>query len=315
MDSWIGPVRVGCESPSTDRELLSKTPAEQLDFLVSFNPGHPLGPSREGLIENITKAVAYRYDWGMALAHALEREELWQPDLWKAVVDGWRQSGLSAEQWQEALRFLLEADRVLPLVVHEASHLLENGISKSSNEIPDSCLDSAMRLCGKLWSVCTGPDEGKQEKQKDWLFVAINRPAGTLLLFFLRLLSRLRKQSGDQSKEIGLEYKEFLESVLRGRSYAAELGRTVLASQLHFIFSLDEKWAVGNVVPLFDWTADSRRALQAWHGFLGWGRWTHGLLPDLMPYYERAFPVLQSEFGELRQKFCEHLASIAASVQ
>lgn len=311
MDSWIGPVRVGWESPSTDGELLSKTPEEQLEFLISYKPEHPFGPSREGLIENLKKAVAHRYDWGVALAHSLKRRELSQPDLWKAVVDGWRQTDLTAGQWEETLGFLLETDQVLTFVVYEASNLLEYGIAKSSNQIPDSCLDSAVRLSEKLWSVCTSSDEGKQEKAKDWLFVAINWPAGILLEFFLHLLSRLRKQSGDQWKEIGLEYKQFLESVLGGSSYAAELGRIVLASQLHFIFSLDEKWAVGNVVPLFDWTADSRRALQAWLGFLGWGRWTHGLLPHLMPYYEKAFPALQSEFGESRRKFCEHLAGIA----
>ena len=309
MDSWFGPVRVGWESPSTDGELLSKTPEEQLEFLISFKSQHPFGPSREGLVENVRKAVAHRYDWGVALAHALKRKS--QPDLWKAVVDGWSQIDLTAAQWEEIIRFLLETDQVLTFVVYEASSLLENGITKSSNEIPDPCLDSAVRLSEKLWSVCTTSDEGKQEEAKDWLFVAINRPAGTLLRFFLHLLSRLRKQSGDQWKEIPPKYKQFLESVLGGSSYAAELGGIVLASQLHFIFSLDEKWAVDNVVPRFYWTGNSRRTLQAWHGFLGWGRWTHGLLPHLMPHYEVAFPALHSEFGEFRRGFCEHLASIA----
>lgn len=311
MDSWVGPVRVGWESPSTDRELLSKTPEEQVDFLISFKPEHPLGPSREGLIDNVGKAVANRYDWGMALMHALKRREWPQPDLCKAVVDGWRQADLAPAQWEEILRFLLEDDRVAAFVVYEASSLLENGIAKSSNGIPGSCLRPAVRLSENLWSVCVRSDEGKQEKAEDWLFVAINRPAGILLEFFLHLLSRLRQQSGDQWKEIGPEHKRFLESVLSGPSYAAELGRIVLASQLHFVFSLDEKWAVSNVVPLFDRTADSRRALQAWHGFLTWGRWTHGLLPHLMPYYEGAFPALHSEFGKFRRNFCEHLAGIA----
>jgi len=311
MDSWIGPVRAGWESPSTDRELLSKTPEEQVEFLISFRPEHPLGPSREGLIDEVTKAVANQWDWGMALMHALKRRGWPQPDLCKAVVDGWRQPDLADAQWEEVLGFLLDNDQVLSFVVYEASLLLENGVARSSNAIPDSCLRLAKRLSENLWSVCASSDQGRQEKADDWLFVAINRPPGTLVEFFLHLLSRLRRQSGEQWKEIGLEHKEFLESVLRGPSYAAEVGRIVLASQLHFIFSIDETWAVGKLVPLFDWSADSRRALQAWHGYLGWGRWTHGLLPHLMPYYEKAFSALHSEFGRFRQSFCDHLASIA----
>jgi hypothetical protein len=311
MDRWMGPVRVGWESPSTDKELLSKTPEEQLEFLISFKPEHPLGPSREGLIDNVRKAVANRYDWGMALMQGLKQREWPQPDLCKAVVDGWRQSDLTPAQWEEILRFLLEDIQVAASVVYEAASLLEIGIAKASNGIPDSCLHLAVRLSENLWAIFASSDEGKQEKAEDWLSVAINRPAGTLMEFFLHVLSRLRKQSGDQWREIGPEHKQFLESVLSGSSFAAELGRIVLASQLHFIFSLDEEWAVRNVLPLFDWPVDSRRALQAWQGFLIWGRWTHGLLPHLMPYYEKAFPALQFEFGKFRQNFCEHLAGIA----
>jgi len=311
MDSWIEPVRVGLESPSTDGELLSKTPEEQIEFLISFKPEHPLGPSREGLTDNVRKAVAHRCDWGLALMHALKRRGLPQPDLCRAVVDGWRQADLTPVQWDELLRFLLEDDQVLGFVQYETSSLLENGIAKPSHEIPDSCLHSAARVSMNLWSVCSRSEEGKQETAEDWLLVAINRPAGRLAEFLLRLLSRLRKQSGDRWKGIEPEHKQFLESLLGGSSFAAELARIVLASQLHFVFSLDEDWAVRKVVPLFNWKADSKRALQAWHGFLTWGRWTHGLLPHLMPCYEAAFPALHSEFGKFRQEFCEHLAGIA----
>ena len=141
--------------------------------------------------------------------------------------------------------------------------------------------------------------------------MAINYPAGHLVEFVLRVLSRLRTQSADQWQGIAPEHKQFLESILNGCSFCAELGRTVLASRLHFLFSLDEEWALASVLPLLDWASDSKRALQAWHGFLPWGRWTYRLLPHLLPYYESAFPAVHSEFGTFRRNFCEHLAGIA----
>lgn len=311
MGSWIGKVKVGWESPITAAELLSKPPEEQLDYLISFRTTDPMGPSREGLLVEVRKAIVSRYGWGKELLDALKRRGSWEPDLLKAVVDAWGQADLAPAQWDEVLRFLLETDGVIPLVAHEASRLLENGISRSSNAIPDGYLHSAMQLSEKLWSVCASSDDGKQETSGDWLTVAINHPAGHLVEFVLRVLSRLRAQSADQWQGIAPEHKQFLESILNGCSYSAELGRTVLASRLHFLFSLDEEWALASVLPLLDWASDSKRALQAWHGFLPWGRWTHSLLPHLLPYYESAFPAVHSEFGTFRRNFCEHLAGIA----
>jgi hypothetical protein len=311
MGSWIGKVKVGWESPITAAELLSKPPEEQLDFLISFRPADPMGASREGLLHELRKGIAIRYSWGMELLDALKRRGSWEPDLLKAVVDAWGQADLAPAQWDEVLRFLLEADGVIPLVAHEASHLLENGISRSSNAIPDEYLHSAIQLSEKLWSVCASSDDGKQETADDWLTVAINHPAGNLAEFVLRVLSRLRTQSADPWQGIAPEHKRFLESILNGCSYSAELGRVVLASQLHFFFSLDEKWMLASLLPLLDWASDSRRALQAWHGFLTWGRWTHNMLPHLLPFYESAFPKVDAEFGKFQRNFCEHLAGIA----
>jgi Domain of unknown function (DUF4020) len=106
-------------------------------------------------------------------------------------------------------------------------------------------------------------------------------------------------------------YRRYLGGVLSGASHAAELGRVVLAGELFFLFSTDDDWARRSILPLLDWSADPRRAEQAWHGFLSWGRWSEALLPDLMPLYERTFTRLTRLPQELRRHFTKHLASIA----
>ncbi len=265
-DLWMGPPKVGLKSPCTDKELLAKPPHEQLEFLISFKSDQTLGQSREALIDNVNKAVANQYEWGISLLQALKQKEWLQPDLSRAVIDGWRQANLTSAQWEEILKFLLDDNRLLGLVKHEASSLLEKGITNDPNGIPDVCLYLAVRLSMILWNKVSISDNEKKETAEDWLLVAINRPAGIIMETFLRALSRMRKQSGDKWRELAPEQKKFLESVLAGTSFAAELGRIVLASQLHFIFSLDEEWAARCVVALFDLELDSRRALQAWHG-------------------------------------------------
>lgn len=86
----------------------------------------------------------------------------------------------------------------------------------------------------------------------------------------------------------------------------------LIASQLDSLFSLDVDWTRENILPLLDWSTAARQALQAWNGFLSWGQWNEYLLPDLMPLYEQTFVHISDlSSSELRNRFSEHLASIA----
>jgi hypothetical protein len=80
---------------------------------------------------------------------------------------------------------------------------------------------------------------------------------------------------------------------------------------VYFLFSSDADWTRQNVLPLLDWSVDTRRAEQAWHGFLSWGRWSEALLPDLLPLYEATFPHVPNLPQRLRRQAGGHLASIA----
>jgi hypothetical protein len=133
-----------------------------------------------------------------------------------------------------------------------------------------------------------------------------------LVTFWLHALSRLRTNGLDNFKEIPVEFKEFFDSIIRDTSYAAEIGRVLIASQLYFLFTLDKVWVIQNVFPLFKFSVEHRRAIQAWHGYLVWGRWNEDMLPYLMPCFEEAFPKVHSSFS-IRQKesFCSFLAGIA----
>jgi hypothetical protein len=69
--------------------LLSKPPADWLEYLTSYNPQNPLGPSREGLLRNVTQAAGQSFDWGLKLAEALAAGDQWSSDLWQPILGGW----------------------------------------------------------------------------------------------------------------------------------------------------------------------------------------------------------------------------------
>jgi hypothetical protein len=309
MDAWVGPVRNGFPTVLSIGEVKEKKPEELLEFISTFKPGDPL--EIHGLMDNIREAASESYDWSKKVVQLLLKRDLWISELWNALISAWRQKGPSVEQWQEIFSFLVSNDKVIDLCLYEVSHLLEDGTKGTEHDIPPAMFSDARIVARKAWAACERSGE-KQEEAEDWLFVAINRPAGTLLEFWLRTLSKSRQEMGDQWKGLPSEDERFLSRVVSGESYGAELGRVVVAAQVFFLFSADETWTIQHVIPLFSFRRNLKKALQAWHGYLVWGSWNDRLLVHLLPKYEEAFPFVNSQFGKLRDAFCNHLAGIAA---
>jgi len=313
MDAWIGTATYNISnSPQGYEELLSKSPEEQLDFIIGFEPKDIFRESRAELLQQLSAAVARNFAWGQRFAEVMAERQQWQSDVWNAILEGWR-SSITADHWPVILRFLLDHTKVLEVGFYNVANLLNDGAEKPERAIPDGSVAEAFSLGEKAWAVgVLGSQELKQkEEPKDWLFVALNRPAGTLALFFLRMLSKTRKDAGATWKGMPPEYGNIFASIISGTTYGAQVGRVILASQMLFLFTADETWTAKNIVPLFKWSSDPKRALQAWHGYLGWGQWNDALLAFMMPNYEETFPVLHAEFGEFRDKLCSHLAGIA----
>jgi Domain of unknown function (DUF4020) len=90
-------------------------------------------------------------------------------------------------------------------------------------------------------------------------------------------------------------------------SYAGDLARIVFASQLTFLSGIDKQWTEEKILPLLDWDIHGKHALQALHGFLGWGQQTEGLIQKLQPLYRKIFPHI-ADLGKPRRHFSEYLA-------
>ena len=133
-------------------------------------------------------------------------------------------------------------------------------------------------------------------------------------MFWLNWLARLRKGATGNWKGIPGRIQKIFESVLANGTYSAELACILLASQLSFLFNADEQWTKDHIVPLFDWTADGKKALQAFHGFLTWGQRANGTIVALPPAEctEKAFAHI-AEFGRVRDRFIEYLAGLAVT--
>ena len=314
LDWWIGGVGwVGPESPLTLEDIIAASPERLITELANAKVDDFSATNREGLLNEISKAVTGNFEWSFQRAEGLNEKKLWDADLWRALVTGWKNVDLEEAKWLQVLNILQKSQPILGSLTYEVSELLEKGTNKTTHRIPMAHLSVSVALSEMLWDVVVASSEEKpRDHAEDWLQLAINHPAGALLTFRLRTLSLLREAAGENWTEIPSEEKSFLGSVLSGTSYAASIGRVLIASQLYFLFNLDQAWTVSNVIPLFNLADNELRTIQAWHGFLAWGRWTEGLLPHLLPCFEQWFPYLHVKLGkEQRESFCHFLAGIA----
>ena len=300
--SWVGP-----RSPVSVEDLLKKRPAEWLEYFVTFKGEGFEGPDRPGLLHIIGEAVQQDFDWGRELTDLLIDQVEQTSDLWESVIRGWYGAKLSGQQWEYIL-FILDDERLAAVHSHYIPDLLQRGAKKEEGGIPVSLLGKADSVAQKVWASLQGE---REEEPNDWLGRAINDPGGKLTMFWLHALSRIRKETDQKEEGLPRPYRERFETIVSGNNEAATLGRVVLASQLGFLFAVDQSWTKENLIPLLDWDIDVRQARQAWDGWLSWGRLSEPLLDELIPLYKKSFSYLSSALQGERDRFVEWMVIIS----
>ena len=312
MDSWIGSVgAVGWQSPMPSEDLLSYD-IDQLQEAVANVPatGFPHTDSREGLLWQIAECARKSIPWGLEIARQVQVRSLWSIDIWNALIGGWTSTDLTEEHWKTILDILDSSPAIHGFGFYNITSLLERGIQSTSAPIPIAMLQQAKSLADQVWPLCEQMDPGENGGPDGWVGRAINHPAGRLMDFYVRALSKLQL-AGSATGEAVREYERVFATAVEGRFYGDELARVVLASQMHFLFYISEDWTVQHLFPVLDAALGVRRAEQCWQGFLWTGRWSDAMLKHLLGYYEGRFPLLRNESDDILRSFCSHLAGIA----
>lgn len=309
MDHWISDASwVGPRSPVSVEDLLKQRPTEWFEYFVTFK-GEDFfrGPDRNGLLHNIGEAVKQDFDWGRELSDLLIDQDKPASDLWESVIRGWNDAKLSEKCWEYVLS-ALDDERLATHHYHYISDLLQRGVEKEEAIIPLKLFGKADSVAQKVWA--TLQDEGNEE-MKDWLQRAINHPGGKLAMFWLHALYRMRKEADLKDEGLPQPYRMSFETIVSENNEAATLGRVVLASQLEFLFAMDQDWTKENIIPLLDWDRDVQKAQQAWDGWLSCGRLTEPLLPEIIPLYKKSFSHISSELQGVRGRFVQWVVNIS----
>jgi hypothetical protein len=260
-----------------------------------------------GLLDLVGRTTAERRDWAFSIASKLlvEEDEI-SRDLTRAMLAGWTDMEIEPAAVSEILEWM-ENQPWLPRHVEQASRIVERALAKNSKNFEEKDLDRAENLTEDLWSVVPlfEPSEGS----RDWLHRAVDHSQGTLGLIVLHLASEWKTRRVECQDKLPVSLRRLIAQMMQAGP-GRPLARVIVASQLNFFFAVDEALATAEILPWFDWKEKGRDSLQAWNGYLQWGRIYPSLFSKLRPFLDHIFERLQ-DLGEQRKRLGEFLAHLS----
>ncbi len=288
-------------------KIVATAPGDFLEELLTFHPA----VQRE-YCNAASNATERKPEWGVEWIEQLKSRKYDQPHLWNCISYGWKASGMSRQQWHTVLALVAHIESPPSEFLVALIELLVEGSKSQSSNIPDSEMELAQEVAIRIWNEALADTPVDENRSSDnWVTVAINHPGGRLGQFWLQRTSAARQLSGDSWTGIPPDIVVPLRMMTSGKSGSSAHVRIILASQVHYFFSIDSVFTSEALLPLFDWEKDALTAQQSWHGFLVWGRLQPGLLELLLPHFTHALRHISSFPKEMRSKLAENAAIVA----
>lgn len=305
---WAGPVTtVVARSPKAVDELLDLSVADALELLEEFDEVDWRGPTREGLMGTLREAASSDVNWALELLEeTVDRDS--QSDIWQSLLAGLKEAELEESHWDILLTVLAQLE--LEHADRAACKLMVKGLEQG--ELSPRTVSAVESIADRLFAAADSRDGPEAESLPErWFDRAINDVGGDIADVWLQALSCRRAAVGADWDGLNTEDRQRLNRAITAESRSGQLCRVVLASQLAFLFSIDEEWATTELLPCFNWDRSPVAAEQAWHGFLAAGRLSVPVVEHLMPHLEASFPRIDHELAPYRDAFCQRLAAIA----
>lgn len=314
LDSYIESGWVGQQLPmtvATYHDTVSRDPREPVDTILRYRNARSAfdRPRWEDVQALVGQTLAEHPDDGYRLLEVLREHADAAEALGGSIVRGIASSTTTAGGWAT----LLDAVIGLPFlatIADEVAQLLEEASRNRESGLAPENIGAARALADAVWPHLSGSSVDGM----DWLGRAINSGYGRIAEFWLHSISIEVRAAGERWRGIDQTTAATLGRMLSPTTEDEALALVVVASQLHFIFAVDEHWAVENILPILHWSRHERRAEQAWDGFLSWGRWNDRLLSaGLKDAFIESFSKLGGPLSSRRERFCHYIAGIAVT--
>lgn len=297
---------VGGESPWPAQQLLATPAWDQLDQLLTFEGTQFFGPSRSGLLTAVTAACKQQTPWAFGLLAALDAHQANASDLWRAVLRGLREAGMSTDEWR-ALLAIAAQPQIQAAQGASISDLLYELVGDGGKPFASALLAQANDVAFATWQALPSYETGQHVA--DWASSSVDRSAGVLVRYWLSGLSLLMHGKSGDERHLPTTYKSWFASILDEPGSKGGHGRALLAGYVAFLYGLDEAWTREHVIPLFA-EPDASRFAQAWDGFLHVGQLNPALAADMAPVFAGALTRIEPD-ARRRRRFIEFYTALA----
>lgn len=195
-------------SPYKKNELPDIDPASVLEKYATL-PKEDFwnhAPDKDGLENQVRKVASENVTFGLSMAKALAKRQESSHPLWRAILQGWAQVPMNADDWEPIVTCLENADDAIVQHHDQAAHVLKSAIDNENRRIPFAFLPRLEQLADGLWKQIETKKDRRISSNADWGHHAINSTAGTLTEFWLHALSWRRKESASTWRGLPDDY-------------------------------------------------------------------------------------------------------------
>jgi hypothetical protein len=264
-----------------------------------------------GFLEETARAASEHLEWGLSFTLSLLERGLQDHQVWSGILTTWGDRAFTPSEWRSVLG-VLNDPRLLEAQTWGVADVVRGRVKQREPEATGAMLRSGLRLAEKLLPHADAIPFSLLGENEDWLAQAINHPGGQLAEFLIQATGELLGPTPQRGCGVPRVCRPLLDAMAGGRGRASAMGRVVLASHSHYFLWIDPDWARANLVPLFNWDRDALQAVQAWHGFLTWGRPIAALLEELTPSAVQLASHLK-DLGSERENYGRFVARAAFS--
>jgi len=315
FDHWIeagwGEPRAGeAEAQREGTELRSRPIESVVSELIDSESAVGEDEGRVRHRRAVAMALGQDKNWALRLAKELSRRKVKSADFWSRILQVIAGGAVDDLDWHELLVVITDADLGRE-VAKQVADLLVKGVESSSIGTED--FDQVYVLSERLWVACEDEPMGDTPRSDfgGWLFLAINRTAGSVAELWLRLIESERRAAGESWSGLSEGRRRLLLLCVEGESDSAGLARSILCSRLQFMYAIDANWTTAHLLPDFDWGRNELRATQAWHGFLHYGRFSAAFAPALLAQAGECAKRLAGPLSGMSENLTGRLAAAA----
>lgn len=252
------------------KEIIEANPNEYLESLLQA-PENSFRGDRWDYPQNLEKIFGMDRQWAEGYIRCLVSRVIADRSIWQNSLRSWVTVFSENSDWVWLFNQLeslpLEAEPYAGIAYIISHHFW--GKDSKLDEITLSKGTTFMKTAWKLWA---DQDEKGYEDSRDSLTSAINTVGGWIGEYWIHHLSHLRERSGDSSFQIPTDIREIFVKAFKGESGTAEYARISMIPWTPYLFVWDQDFGVSHIIPQFDFSSDSKKALTSWAVYMNYRR-------------------------------------------